>query len=367
MKAKCRLRDAECRKCGKRGHTEAVCRQSARASGRAEEREFAGDAKGVAFTAWGDDGDVRNGVWIVDSGSTQHVTADRSQFTSYRELVRDEKIVGICATDAGARVVLEGRIAQIETDNVVRMEAVKRGGLWEIETVGKQRAFLARGPVKRNRVCATAKRPVRAESVVKKTVKVVEIDQDESDDENEGVEREWGTFVGADEVPRTGSQKLPKGAEFETAREGDAHAPATNRGRVARTVSKKGQSGPIVETMREVVEVSEEIEKGKESPKTAVENKSADVEQAKEKPVVESQEVGKYTARVRREPAEWYRANVGATTEAVGAEEPQHGVEKTSSEKSDAVRYQESEGGDSAGVWVTPKAKKTARKRSMTS
>ena len=25
---------------------------------------------------------------------------------------------------------------------VVRMEAVKRGGLWEIETVGKQRAFL---------------------------------------------------------------------------------------------------------------------------------------------------------------------------------------------------------------------------------
>src|SRR3569623_45214 len=182
MKAKCRLRDAECRKCGKRGHTEAVCRQSARASGRAEDREFAGDANGVAFTAWSDDGDVRKGVWIVDSGSTQHVTADRSQFTSYRELVGDEKIVGICgesliavgigevklkcktssgvstvtlrevrhapraqaslfsltrATDAGARVVLEGRTARIETDNVVRMEAVKRGGLWEIETVGK--------------------------------------------------------------------------------------------------------------------------------------------------------------------------------------------------------------------------------------
>ena len=126
-------------------------------------------------------------MWIVDSGSTQHVTADRSQFTSYRELEREEKIFGIggesliavgigevelkCktpsgvstvtlrevrhasraqaslfsltrATDAGARVVLEGRTAQIETDNVVRMEAVKRGGLWEIETVGMQRAFL---------------------------------------------------------------------------------------------------------------------------------------------------------------------------------------------------------------------------------
>ncbi|GAQ80159.1 hypothetical protein KFL_000480010 [Klebsormidium nitens] len=318
MKAKCSLRDAECRKCGKRGHTAVVCRHSARASGRAEEREFAGNTKGVAFTAWGDDEDVRNGVWIVDSGSTQHVTADRSQFTSYRELVRDEKIVGICG--------------------------IKLYGY-----------FLARGPVKGNRVCATAKRPVRAESVVKKTVKVVEIDLDESDDENEGVEREWETFVGADEVPRTCSQKLPKGAEFETAREGDAHAPATNRGRVARTVSKKGQSGPIVETMRAIVEVSEEIGEGKESPETAVESKPAGVEQATEKPVVESQELGRYPARVRREPAEWYRANV----KAVGAEEPEHGVEKTSPEKSGD--------GHSEGVWVTPKAKKTARKRSMTS
>ena len=57
---------------------------------------FAGDANGLAFTAWGDDGDVRKGVWIVDSGSTQHVTADRSRFTSYKKLVRDEKILGIC-------------------------------------------------------------------------------------------------------------------------------------------------------------------------------------------------------------------------------------------------------------------------------
>jgi hypothetical protein len=186
MKAKCRLRDAECCKCGKRGHTDAVCRQSAGASGRAEEREFARDANGVAFTVWGNDG-MRYGVWIVDSGSTQHVTANRSQFTSYRELVRDEKIMGICgepliamgigeveltcktlsgvstvtlrevrhapraqpslflltrATDARARVVLEGSTAQIETDNVVRIEVVKRGGLWVIETMGKQMAVL---------------------------------------------------------------------------------------------------------------------------------------------------------------------------------------------------------------------------------
>ncbi|GAQ90445.1 hypothetical protein KFL_006400010 [Klebsormidium nitens] len=230
-----------------RGATEAVCRQSTRASGRAEDRGFAGDAKGVAFTAWGDDGDVRKGVWIVDSGSTQHVTADRSQFTSYKELLRDER---------------ESWGSSIETDGVVHMEAGKRGGLWEIETVGKQRAFLARGPVKGNRVCATAKRPVRAQSVVKKTVKVVKIDLDDSDDGNGGVERKMRFFVGADETFKSGRKR-------------------------------------------------------------------------------------------------------GGVT--VGAKEPEHGVEKTSSEKSDAVRYHESDGGDSGGEWVTPKAKKTARKRSMTS
>src|SRR3569833_2744726 len=76
------------------------------------------------------------------------------------------------ATDAGARVVLQGRTAQVMTDGVVQMQAAKRGGLWEIETVGKQRAFLARGHVKENRVVAAAKRPMRAESVVKETVKV---------------------------------------------------------------------------------------------------------------------------------------------------------------------------------------------------
>jgi hypothetical protein len=150
-------------------------------------------------------------------------------------------------------------------------------------------------------------------------------------------------------------------------REGDAHAPATDRGRVARTVSEKGQRRPILVTMREVVEVSEKIGKGKESPETAVESKPAGVEQATKKPVVKSQKLGRYPARVRREPAEWFRENVGAATEAVGAVEPEHGVEKKSSEKSDAVCYQENEGGNSGGVWMTPKAKKTARKRSMTS
>ena len=154
------------------------------------------DFSGVAFTAW-DGNDVGKGVWVFDSGSTQHVTADRSQFTSYKKLAREEEIVGICgeplmavgigevelkcktssgvstvtlrevrhapearvslfaftrATDAGARVVFQRRTAQVELGGVVRLEAVQRGGLWEIETAGKPRAFLAKKPVEKNRV-----------------------------------------------------------------------------------------------------------------------------------------------------------------------------------------------------------------------
>ena len=54
----------------------------------------------------------------------------------------------------------------------------------------------------------------------------------------------------------------------------------------------------------------------------------------KQKPEVDP-ESGKISRRVQREPAEWYRAEVGATAEAVGAEEPEHGVERASPEKSD--------------------------------
>src|SRR3569623_1234812 len=363
MKAKCRLRDAECRKCGKRGHTEAVCRQSARASDRAEEKqEFAG----VAFTAWGDDADLQERVWIVDSGSTQHVTADRSQFTSYRKLEREAEIAGICgesliavgigevqlkcktpsgvstvtlkevrhaprahaslfalskATDAEARVVLEERTAQVMTGGVVRREAVKRGGLWEIETVGKQRAFLAREPVRKNRVTATAKGPVRAESVVKKTVKVVEVDLEDLDDEIEGTGQ-------PDETRKGGSAQFTIEVK---------NGPSAEFARPNPAAEEKG------------AQFTTEVKNG---PSTYIRRQEA-------RKLVESPEVARYPARVRRELVEWYRANVGAATEAVGAEEPEHGVEKTSQEKSDD--------GDSGAVWVTPKAKKTARKRSLTS
>ncbi|GAQ93346.1 hypothetical protein KFL_014600020 [Klebsormidium nitens] len=198
------------------------------------------------------------------------------------------------AIDMGARVVLEERTAKIEADGVVHMEAFKCGGLWEM---GKQKAFLARGSVKGyrvcSRVCSIAKRPVRAESVVKKTAKVVEIDLDESDDENEGVERERGTFVGA---------------ETKMKREGDA--PALRQTTAAPRARWKGQGGP---------------ENGGRS-------KPADVEKAMNRPVVHYPDFGDIS-RVRRQPVEWYRPNVEAATEAVGTQEPEHGVEKTSPEE----------------------------------
>lgn len=71
-----KFKDAKCRKCGKRGHTGAICRQITQAIGSVEQREFADPADRVALTVWSEDGAVNGRVWIVDS-STQHVMADR--------------------------------------------------------------------------------------------------------------------------------------------------------------------------------------------------------------------------------------------------------------------------------------------------
>ncbi len=232
VKAHCRMRNAECHNCGEIGHIKAVCKktgQGARGFGAAETKPFAG----VAFTAWRSDARSSTGAWVVDSGSTQHITPDRRRLVNYKELARPETIEGIggehlvavgigeveleCktgdgvnkvtlkevrhvpeakanlfaltrATDAGARVVMERRVARIEMGGIVRMEAIPRDGLFEIETVEKPRAFLAVKPAMEKRVGETARKPQaekETRKMQKKTVKVIEVDL-ESDDESNG-------------------------------------------------------------------------------------------------------------------------------------------------------------------------------------
>jgi hypothetical protein len=176
---------------------------------------------------------LSTGAWVVDSGSTQHITPDRRQFVSYNELAQPETIEGIggeplvavgigeveleCktgdgvskvtlkevrhvpeakanlfalkrATDAGARVVIERRVARFEMGGIVRMEATQRDGLFEVETVKKPRAFLAVKPAIEKRVGEAARKPQaekETRKMQKKTVKVIEVDL-ESDDESDG-------------------------------------------------------------------------------------------------------------------------------------------------------------------------------------
>jgi hypothetical protein len=169
IKLNCRFRHADRENCGRRGHTRAVCRQPA------EKSERAAYAKGnacVAYTAWRSSAVGQPSVWLVDSGSTQHITADKSRFTSYIKLKQPELIEGIggepltaigvvelhCkpsngvgmvtlrevrhvpkaranlfalrrATDAGSKITIEGRLATFETNGVVCMEAKKKNGL----------------------------------------------------------------------------------------------------------------------------------------------------------------------------------------------------------------------------------------------
>ena len=94
VKAHCRMRNAECYNCGEIGHVKAVCKkpeQEARRGGLAEMKSTAG----VAFTVWPRDARTSGKAWVVDSGSTQHITPDRKQFVSYEELAQPETIEGI--------------------------------------------------------------------------------------------------------------------------------------------------------------------------------------------------------------------------------------------------------------------------------
>ena len=105
----------------------------------------------------------------------------------------------------------------------------QRGGLWEIETAGKPRAFLAKKPVEKNRVTSTVKKPVTAESVVKKPVKVVEVDLGESDDERAEIHNLAGNGLICEVVraaPTVAAAAAGEGARA--------------RGRVGRTDSKTG-------------------------------------------------------------------------------------------------------------------------------
>ena len=280
IKAHCRHRDAECENCGKRGHTRAVCRKPAE---RVERAAYAKAGAGVAFTAWRGGAGALPGVWLVDSGSTQHVTGDRSQFTSYRKLGLAEVIEGIggepltavgvgtvelqCstpngagsvtlkevrhvpearanlfalrrATDAGARIVIEGRTALFEMGGAVCMKAQERDGLWEIATAagrtdsktGEKGAILetvreAKKEPARARVWVfdetprypmngTGKAPVaqkaaQAESVKEKVTEVVEIDLD-SDEDGEEPQAGKAKTGAAEKSGRAGNTKKNK-------------------------------------------------------------------------------------------------------------------------------------------------------------
>jgi hypothetical protein len=175
------------------------------------------------------------GVWLVGSRSTQHITAEKSQFASYERLAHPERIEGLggealaavgigrvvlkCetqngvstvtlngvwhvlgaranlfamrrATDAGARILFEKGKAHFELGGVVSMEAVQRGGLWEIATVKKARAYLAvKGPAEMGRRMGEAARRPQVMVVKKqkevKPVKYIEVELDSNDERDE--------------------------------------------------------------------------------------------------------------------------------------------------------------------------------------
>jgi hypothetical protein len=87
------------------------------------------------------------------------------------------------ATDAGAKIVLEGAGCRFLIRGTVKMQAIQQGGLWKIETVEEHTAYVAQEPAKRDRAMGEEKQ------AAKKPVKVVEIDLDSDDEEEQPVRR----------------------------------------------------------------------------------------------------------------------------------------------------------------------------------
>lgn len=219
IKMHCRFRDAECHNCGKLGHTKAVCNADP-----GEKSAFVREVRrGVAFTMWHRAAKEWPKGWIVDSGSTRHVTADRTQFASYRRLAKPEKIEGIggellevvgigkvelrCqtkegvrvttlrdvrhvpgakanllalgrATDAGAEIRIRGKRAEFAFNGDVCMEALQVDGLWHVLTVSTGKSFIPKEVPVKNGV---TEKPREAAKTIR--TRVVEIDLDDEEEE----------------------------------------------------------------------------------------------------------------------------------------------------------------------------------------
>ena len=114
-----------------------------------------------------------SGVGTVTLYEVRHVPKARANLFALRR-----------ATDAGARVTIEGRVAQFELGGVVCMEAEEKNGLWEIATAGAKPVegvwvfdetprYSMDGAKK---APAAAQKKAQAESVKEKREELVEIE-----------------------------------------------------------------------------------------------------------------------------------------------------------------------------------------------
>jgi hypothetical protein len=122
--------------------------------------------------------ETQNGVSTVTLNKVWPVPGARANLFALRR-----------ATNAGTKTLIEKGKAQFERGGVVSMEAVQRGGLWEIATVKKAKAYLAvKALAKMGRQMGEAAWRPQVKVVKKqeevKLVKYIDVELD-SDDERE--------------------------------------------------------------------------------------------------------------------------------------------------------------------------------------
>jgi hypothetical protein len=151
------LRDIVCNMCGKSGHMRVTCYQE---HGPPERPPWkgkgnfggssgnTGQSGGVAYTAYAED--PWASMWILNSGSTQHLTGDRSKFREMETLTTEKQILfrnkqyltaeGVekvelrCATPEGERVVTLEEVFYVP-GAAANLLSVKRAVDWGAEVV----------------------------------------------------------------------------------------------------------------------------------------------------------------------------------------------------------------------------------------
>ncbi|GAQ92754.1 hypothetical protein KFL_011220030 [Klebsormidium nitens] len=185
------------------------------AKGGGEDRPDRKEFAGVAFMAWRKEARLPADVWLVDSGSTQHITGDKRQFASYERLARTETIEGL-GGEALTAVGIGQVVLECETPN---------------GTGKTERRF--------GKVAPKPEMRVEKKQAEVRPVKVIEVDLESGDESDNGVKETQSVDVSVGKMETPTEKKTEKHCATEAVGAGAEGVEATTAERVGARINRK--------------------------------------------------------------------------------------------------------------------------------